>query len=134
LNDPNAGVVLILRKTQPWVRLVSICGFISVALIAVFGAVSWIGMSAERVEHAPLVALLIYPVMLVMYLIPSLQLLKYSRRIGTFVAQGHTVQLEAALDAQRAFWRFIGIVVAASAVMMAVMFVASMFVGILIGV
>ena len=132
--DPNAGVVYILRKTQPWVRLVSICGFICVALIGMLGVVSWVGRSTDRVAQVPLVALLVYPVLLAVYLIPSLQLLKYSRRIRTFVAQGHTVQLEAALEAQRAFWRFTGIVVVVSGAMMALVIAATMFVGILIGV
>lgn len=44
-------------------------------------------------------------------LVPSLYLHKYANRIALFVAQGHTVQLEAALDAQLKFWKFSGLFV-----------------------
>ena len=134
MNDPNAGVIHILRKTQPWVRLVSMFGFLCVGLIGVLAVASWVGTSRDRLAQGPFAALLLYPVLLVLYLIPSFQLLKYSRRIGTFVAQGHTVQLEAALEAQRAFWRFIGIVVVVSAGAMVLVLVAAMIVGIMRGV
>lgn len=132
--DPNAGVVEILRKTRPWVGLVSIFGFISVGLIGLLAIASWVGIATEHVDRIPLAALLVYPVLLVLYFIPSWQLFKYSRRIDVFVAQGHTVQLEAALEAQRAFWRFVGIVVAVSAGMTALMLMAAMIVGIMGGV
>ena len=134
MSDPNAGVIEILRKTQGWVRLVSIFGFVCVGFIALLAVASWVGISTERVEHVPIAALLVYPVLLVLYLVPSYQLLKYARRIGTFVAQGHTVQLEAALEAQRLFWRFVGIVVAVSAGAMALVIVAAMIVGLMGGV
>lgn len=133
MSDPNAGAIAILRKTQPWVRLVSIFGFLCVGLIALLAAASWVSISTERIEHVPLAALLIYPVLFVLYLVPSWQLWKYSQRIGTFVAQGHTVQLEAALDAQRGFWRFAGIVIVASAVATALALIVAMMVGITAG-
>jgi hypothetical protein len=133
LNDPNAGAVHILRKTQPWVRLVGMFGFLCAGLMALLGVASLMGISAGRVEQGPVASLLLYPALFVLYVIPSFQLLKYARRIDTFVAQGHTVQLEAALEAQRAFWRFIGVVVTVSAGAMAIVLVAAMIVGIMAG-
>ena len=131
MSDPNAGVIEILRKTQAWVRLVSIFGFVCVGLIALLAAVSWVGISTDRVEQVPLTALLIYPVLFVLYFVPSFQLFKYARRIDIFVAQGHTVQLEAALEAQRQFWRFAGIVLAVSAGATMLAMLAAMIVGIM---
>jgi hypothetical protein len=111
LSDPNAGVIQILRKTLLWVWLLSIVGFVTAVLVALLGVASWVGISTNRVDAVPLAALIAYPLLIVLYLFPSYYLHKYSRRIRVFVAQGHTVQLEAALDAQRAFWRFIGVIV-----------------------
>jgi hypothetical protein len=102
-----------------------------VGLIALLAVVSWVGISTDRVEQLPLAALLIYPVLFVLYFVPSFQLFKYARRIDIFVAQGHTVQLEAALEAQRQFWRFAGIVVAVSAGATMLALVAAMIVGIM---
>lgn len=39
----------------------------------------------------------------------SIYLMRYANRIRDFIAQGQQHQLEAALDAQRAFWKFMGI-------------------------
>jgi hypothetical protein len=134
LNDPNAGVIAILQRTQPWVRLVSSFGFLCAALIGLLGAASLAGISTDRVEQGPVAAWFLYPVLLVLYVIPSFHLFKYARRIDTFVAQGHTVQLEAALEAQRVFWRFVGTVVVISAGAAVLVLAAAMIVGIMAGV
>lgn len=91
-------------------RFLSIVGFLAVAVVVLLGVVSWVGISTERVESIPLAALVVYPVLAISCLIPSFYLHKYARRIRVFVAQGHMVQLEAALEAERMFWRFFGIV------------------------
>ena len=127
MSDPTAGAVRILRETRPWVRFVSSFGFLCSALIGLLGAASLAGMAGGQVHAA---AWLLYPALVVLYFVPSFQLLKYARRIDTFVAQGHTVQLEAALDAQRAFWRFAGLFVVLSAGIAALVFLAAMVVGI----
>jgi hypothetical protein len=126
--------VRILRKTQPWVTLVSNFGLVCAGLIGVTGAVTVTGMAGNRVERTHIAAWLLYPALVALYLVPSLQLRKYARRIDLFVAQGHTVQLEAALEAQRAFWRFAGIFVIASAGTAALVLAAAMIVGIVAGV
>jgi len=111
VSDPNAGVVLILRQTLPWVRLLSVLGFVSVGCFALLGAVAWTGisaMSAGRPDRIPVEALVVYPVLMVASFVPSFYLHKCARRMGEFVAQGHTAQLEAFLEAQRALWRFLG--------------------------
>ena len=133
MSDPNAGLILILRKTLPWVRVLSIFGFVLVACFAVLGAVSVIGV-IERVDSMPIAAVVVYPAAVVLFLIPSLYLHKYGRRIGTFVAQGHTAQLEAALEEERRFWRFMGILALTAAVLALTTLVAAMVIGVLAGV
>jgi hypothetical protein len=108
LSDPNAGIIKILDRTLPWVRLLSVAGFMSVGLVALLGAISWVGISTERVEQIPLRALIMYPILMVLAFVPAFYLHKCARRIRSFVAQGHMVQLEGVLEAQRAFWKFMG--------------------------
>ena len=57
---------------------------------------------------------LLYLLAGVVFLVPGIHLHKYAKRIGVFVAQGHLVQLEAALEAQRKFWKFAGVLVLAA--------------------
>ena len=108
LSDPHAGTILVLRRTQPWVRLASVIGFLLSAVTAVLGFDAAVGgLTAHRLDTAPFVVLAF--VFAVVLLVPSLYLHKYARRISVFVAQGHDVQLEAALEAQRKLWKFSGL-------------------------
>lgn len=100
--DPTAGAVQILRRTQPWVRLANLVAFLLAGLMAGFGADAVLGaLPSERFKTLPF--LLLYLPMSVVFFVPGVHLNKYAKRIGLFVAQGHQVQLEAALDAQRKF-------------------------------
>lgn len=102
------GVADILRRTQPWVRLMAIMSFISVALMALSGlAVGAMGLFSGEPGMAVLVV--IYPLMGLLYLFPGIYLTRYASRIGGYVANPQTIQLELALDAQRAFWKFVGV-------------------------
>ena len=58
---------------------------------------------------------------------PALYLHKSARRIKIFMAQGHTVQLESVLEAQRGFWRFLGLL----ALAMGLILVAAIVIGVL---
>jgi hypothetical protein len=109
MTDPSAGAIQILQRTQPWVRFLSLLGFTMMGLVGLVGLGEGISVGTERVEATPL--FLVYPLLSVTYFFPAYYLHKYAKRIRVFVAQGHAVQLEAALEAQRAFWKYTGIIV-----------------------
>jgi ABC-type multidrug transport system permease subunit len=109
MTDPSAGAIQILQRTQPWVRFLSLLGFTIVGLVSLVGLGEAINLGTERVEATPL--LLVCPLLSLACFFPAYYLHKYAKRIRAFVAQGHSVQLEAALQAQRAFWRYTGIIV-----------------------
>jgi len=117
IDDPNAGTILILRRTQPWVRLASVIGFVSGAICAFLGLDGTLhGLTSQRFETAPFLVLDFF--LSFIFLMPSIYLHKYASRISVFVAQGHTVQLEAALEAQRKFWRFAGVCALLAAILL----------------
>jgi hypothetical protein len=98
----------ILQRTQPWTRLMGILGFVSVAFMMVGGAAAGaIGLATQNSQAA--VLLFVYPLLAVLYIFPSMYLVRYSKRIREFVAGGQQTQLEAALEAQRSFWKFVGV-------------------------
>jgi hypothetical protein len=103
-GDPNAGVVYILQRTLPWVRSATIFGFllaavmIALALDAVAG-----GFPGPQFDRFLFLAL--YLIFAMAFMIPAIQLYKYGKRIVLFAAQDHIVHLEAALEAQRKFWK-----------------------------
>jgi len=65
------------------------------------------GVATGNLSLVPLAIL--YPIIGLLYIFPSLYLVRYSNRIREFVSEGQQTQLEAAIEAQRAFWRFVGI-------------------------
>jgi hypothetical protein len=109
MPDPNAGVIQILQRTEPWVRLASVVAFLLAGLMMAFAADAILGGSAPR-RFETLPFLLLYLLIGVVFLVPAFYLHKYAGRIRAFVAQGHQVHLEAALDAQRKIWTFTGVI------------------------
>jgi hypothetical protein len=104
----SPSIARILKETQPWARAMGIFGFISVAFMILGGlAAGIVGIATGNLQSVML--MIIYPVLGILYIVPSMFLVRYANRIRDFVGQGHVSQLEAALDAQRAFWKFVGV-------------------------
>ena len=104
----SPSIARILKETQPWARAMGILGYISVGIMILVGlAVGLVGIMTQNVESLAL--MVVYPLLGLVYIVPSMYLTRYANRIREFVAQGHLSQLESALEAQRAFWKFVGI-------------------------
>jgi hypothetical protein len=107
-----------LAGTKPWVRLCSILGFIGAGMMILAGlavmATGVFGGMGSRQSAAmtglPLVAAgIFYLLMALLYLFPSLKLWQYGSSIVRLMSSGSNADLEAALDQQRGFWKFVGI-------------------------
>jgi Family of unknown function (DUF5362) len=121
-----------LQRTQPWVRFLSIMGFILAGFMVLFGLV--IGAAgAATGNYQTLGIMVMYPIMGVVYVFPSIFLLRYADRIKTFVASGQEQDLAGALDAQRSFWKFAGILTIISIVLALVMVAIAVMVGMFFG-
>lgn len=116
--DVPQGAVEALRGTRPWVRLFSILGFLSAALMVVLGAAVMLGGGASLFgdfgeEAAPGGVLIgmgfAYLLVGLLYFLPCLYLFRYASRITRITEGGGEVALVDALDQQRRFWRLIGI-------------------------
>lgn len=104
------GIQAALAGTKPWVRLLSIVGFIAAGFMIVVGVLGAVfGTTFGDMPPGMSAVFLIYPLMGVLYLVPSLYLFRYASRIDDYIRGGEDVQLELALGAQRSFWRFMGI-------------------------
>ena len=125
----SPSISRILQQTQPWARLMGIVGFVMVGLMILVGVgAGAAGIATGNAETA--VLLVVYPLIAVLYIFPSMYLVRYSGRIREFVAQGQQSQLEAALEAQRLFWKFIGIVTLVSLSVTALIILVAIVVGI----
>lgn len=101
--------VAMLRQTKPWVRFMSILMFIGAAFTIIFSAVVGVTGIANG-EAAFLLFMILYLLMaLLFYIFPAVFLFRYANRIRDFMAQGLSENLDAALEAQKSFWKYVGI-------------------------
>lgn len=121
--------IAMLRQTKPWVRFISILTFISAALMIIIGLV--MGM-AGMAGGAPgsIILLIFYPLLGLLYFFPGLFLFRYANRIRDFMNSSHNQFLDAALEAQKSFWKFVGILTMVS-IILSILFV---FLGIVAGI
>ncbi len=76
----------------------------------------------------------VYALMAVLYIYPVLKIWKFGSSIGRLVASRDPRDLVAALDQQRAFWKFVGIVTLIGVVLYGVMIVGAIGASALMGV
>ncbi len=104
------GIAQTLERTRPWVRLMAVLAFIAVAFMALVGLFGGIAGAASG-DPSVTILLVVYPVCALLYLFPAIFMWRYADRINGFIRDRSVGTLEAALDAQRSFWKFAGIMV-----------------------
>lgn len=116
----SAAVIDQLTRTKGWTRFFSVLLWIG-AVFLVLGGIAMIGMSAASGlasealadEFGGAMAMLplgiLYFVMAFIYIYPALKLGKFSSRISDLSSQPTETNLVAALNEQRAFWKYVGI-------------------------
>lgn len=95
-----------MQQTQPWVLLVAVAGFVITGFMALFFVMTLqgsAGFSGGRPRQLVTIA-----IAGVTHAVGSWLLLRYGMRIRQFVRRGGERELEAALVAQRDFWRLAG--------------------------
>jgi uncharacterized protein DUF5362 len=106
-----------LRKTKPWVRFLSILGFLGSAVMVLVGiGLAIFGMVAGGGSDNPMgpVAMagigLLYVLLALLYIIPSRYLFRYASAIKRALdSPSKTQPIEEALGYQKSFWKFCGI-------------------------
>lgn len=141
ISHPHAStispaVIEPLRRTKGWARFLSVLGYIGSALM-ILGGIGMIagaamgGMAAGGKSGlyagVPLGIMgAIYIVMSLLYVVPAVLLGRYATRIGGLMQRQTELDLIATLDAQRAFWKFVGVLTLVVLVAYAVLFVILM--------
>ena len=133
----SAGVIRALNGTRPWVRLCSILGFIGAGFMIIAGLIMIAGGAIGGMSRSAPAGLgwfqtiggIFYIVLSLMYLFPALKLWKYGTAILSLMSSQSAVDLERALEEQRGFWKFVGIMVVISMSMMVLGIVVAMIAG-----
>ena len=131
LPQVTPKMVADLASTRPWVLFLSILGFIVCGLMALAG-IAMIGLAAAAPRGGPPMAFLglIYIPLALLYLCPAYFLLKYSGGIRGFLATRSASQMEQALQSQKSFWKFVGILM----LVMICFYILAIVIGVVIGI
>jgi hypothetical protein len=109
---PSGRTTELLLQTKPWVRLFGILLCIGVGFLVIGAVVSlFMGFAGRNPATAGMGVGMatMYGVMALLYFFPARFLLRYASRIEEFAHEGSTERLNAALEAQKSFWKFVGI-------------------------
>lgn len=99
--------VSMLRQTKPWVRFISVLMFISCVFLFIGGIVSYGANSGTN--SFDVIMVFFYVAGAIVSVIPPVFLWKYANRISGFVQAPSESTLASALEAQKSFWKFVGI-------------------------
>ncbi len=118
VDGVSPSTIAVLAATKPWVRFMSVLMWIAVALMllgaAGMGAMSMIGVAPQG-KPSPfggkefLFLAGLYGVLAFVYIYPAIKLWKFANRVGSLGSTRSVADLDSALNEQRAFWKFIGI-------------------------
>ncbi len=107
-----------VKGIGPWVRFLSVIGFISVAFL-IFAATLMLGISlfANNLGESPIpngiiiAVSILYVIIAILYIFPSLYLWNTASAVIR-IKKGNIVSgMETALSKQRSFWKFVGIMI-----------------------
>lgn len=109
-GDVSQEVVELLRKTKPWVRFLSVLGFIGLVLAILAGLASLVMAATAGSLAGPQVIPVLGIFVMSLLQFPALLFLsRYASRIKNLVNSGHPQDLEDAIAAQKSFWKYVGI-------------------------
>jgi len=106
----------ILRRTVPWVRFMAVLLFLTAGLMIIGGLFMGLGLAlggaaTEQMGGAipGLMLGIVYAGVGALNLLPASFLWRFASRSDGYVSAPSSHRLEQALDAQRAYWKFMGV-------------------------
>jgi len=112
-DDARAAphLVELLRQTKPWVTFLAIVGFVFAGLMVLLGLLMMV-FGAAKPTKFPWPFGLVYLLLALLYIFPSLFLLRYGAAIRRLLDGNGMNALTDALREQKSFWRLVGIMTA----------------------
>jgi len=107
-----AGALESLRATKPWVRFLGVLGIVGISLMVVVSLLmAVLSRGAFRGLTPPLRVVLpaVYLLMGALQIPPVIYLNRYAGRIGALLESHAPADLAKALEAQKSFWKYVGI-------------------------
>lgn len=115
-NAPSASygqvpdqVIRALQGTRGWVRFLAVLGFISTTFMVLGSIGIMVTMNRGMFGELAMMFGLVYFVFAVLNFFAAFKLNQYASRISALLMARSELSLVEALDAQRGFWKYVGI-------------------------
>lgn len=119
VESVSTGVVHQLKRTKPWVRFFGVmmwiaAAFMLLAALAMILGGATMGTVMQKTNPGMPAGIMagmgaLYIFIAVLYIYPAIKIWKYGTCIGKLVQSGSNADLVEALNQQRGFWKFVGI-------------------------
>ncbi len=120
--------IQLLAATRPWVRFLSVVGFV-IAGLTVLGGLFAVAFGLSQGQFEMVGAAVVYVLIALLYFFGALHLGRYASHISILETNASIQSLEDALAAQKTFWRFVGILFAVVMAISAVLIVLGIVIG-----
>jgi hypothetical protein len=107
----SGRVTSALAGTKPWVQFLAVLMFIGSGL-GLLGSCLFLLIGRRYGLPVSRMNLLLQVPLLLLYLVPAYFLFQYGIAIGSFLERERVAELERALERQKSFWKFVGILAA----------------------
>jgi hypothetical protein len=117
-----------MKATAPWMKFLSILGFVVCALLIIFAFAMLFGIGSftQRTSTGVGIALfVIYCIMAIIVYFPNLYLFNTANSIREFCISNESTSLEKALIMQRKYWGYMGV--------LAIIYIAFLIIALLFG-
>lgn len=112
------GVINQLARTKGWVRFMAVLGFIGSAFMLLIGLLAMLGATAfskamgkKGMPTSMIVtAGVLYLLMGLIQIYPAIKLNSFASAIGRLIFSGRVSDLVDAIEHQRGFWKFVGVI------------------------
>lgn len=107
-SSPRRRTIEALRETLPWVKLMGGLGALLGGLGSLGAVLGLIQVFDANKGWQTVLWLALRFAFSIIYLTGAILLLRYASLIGDLLVSEHPDHLDAALEAQKSFWRFVG--------------------------
>lgn len=126
-----------LKGTKPWVRFLSILGFIGTGLLVLVGVFLMLGagflssLGNTSLGSLPMIMIgCLYLIIGFLYILPAIYLFRYADGIQKALTRDVVTGLEYALKNQKSFWTFVGVLAMVVLIIQVLAFIVLIIVGV----
>lgn len=95
-----------LGDASPWMKFISILGFIFSGLMVI---IAFASLAMPSVNSIGFLSFIIYLIAGIVMILPNIYLFNYAKKINQYIESDDTDKIETAFEMQKKYWQYVGI-------------------------